>query len=82
MGWGQGHISYMGRHEEIWKFHQYLQDGKMQKLFGLQGRIDWSGMGEGLKKRLRQRLDILSEKNEAKDSASDDLIRMNGSVVV
>ena len=35
--------------------------------------MDWGGIGEGLDEILRRKLETLSEKNEAKDSATDGL---------
>ena len=46
------------------------------------GGVEWGGIGEVLDASLRRRVDILSEKNEAKNSARDCLDVEDGSEVV
>ena len=32
-GWNRGRTTYLEKHEGFWKCHQYLQEGKMRRLW-------------------------------------------------
>ena len=55
---------------------------KDEKTVELREGSKWVGVGGGFEENLKRRLDTLSAKKVAKDSASDDLRVVNGNVLV
>ena len=62
LGRDRGCIAYFDRHEEFQKFHQYLQEGIMRKLWDCEDAQSGGGVGEGFDEILKQGMDTLSEK--------------------
>ena len=49
-----------------WAISSIDAGGNDDKTLEVRGGLEWGGIGEGLDERLRQRLETISQKNEAK----------------